>query len=443
MVSYLDQQKARLFREDYLQLHVYEQAQLFGELTAKQRARIYRYLTPQELGEMFNAIEQDPEIVVGYLEEMTPRYASAVVQNMYTDNAVDILAYAPKKELLRLLRLMPAATSGELKELLHYEDKTAGAIMSTEYVQILGNQTVRSAMHVIKHVASEAETIYYVYVVDKNDVLRGVLTLRNLLVSDDDTMIEDIMNTQVMSVKASDDQESVAQTIRDYNFVALPVTDYDNKLIGIINVDDIIDVIDEESAEDYSGLAAVDTESTPDNPLKAATKRLPWLITLLLLGMTTTSLISHYESLVGKASILAVFISSITGTAGNAGTQSLAVAVRRLADKSENATRKWFKFLVGEIITGMTSGLVTGTTILLIVGIWKHNFVLGFVIGLAMMVAITVANLAGSLIPIAMDKIGVDPAVASGPFISTLSDLTSVLIYFNIAKLFIASFIGQ
>lgn len=188
---------------------------------------------------MFNAIEQDPEIVVGYLEEMTPRYASAVVQNMYTDNAVDILAYAPKKELLRLLRLMPAATSGELKELLHYEDKTAGAIMSTEYVQILGNQTVRSAMHVIKHVASEAETIYYVYVVDKNDVLRGVLTLRNLLVSDDDTMIEDIMNTQVMSVKASDDQESVAQTIRDYNFVALPVTDYDNKLIGIINVDDI------------------------------------------------------------------------------------------------------------------------------------------------------------------------------------------------------------
>lgn len=443
LVRYLDLQKARLFREAYLELHVYEQAQLFGELSPKQRARVYRYLTPQECGEMFNAIEQDPQIVVAYLEEMTPRYASAVVQHMYTDNAVDILAFASKKELTRLLKPMPNETSSELKELLHYEDKTAGSIMSTEYIQILGNQTVRSAMHVIKNAASEAETIYYVYVVDKNDSLKGVLTLRNLLVNNDDTLIEDIMNTQVMSVKASDDQEEVAQTIRDYNFLALPVTDYDNKLIGIINVDDIIDVIDEESAEDYSGLAGVDTEATPDNPLKAASKRLPWLLTLLLLGMTTTSLIAHYESLVGKASILAVFISSITGTAGNAGTQSLAVAVRKLADKSESATRRWFKLLGGEIMTGMLSGLVTGTTIWLIVGIWQHNFILGFVIGLAMMVAITVANLAGSLIPILMDKIGVDPAVASGPFISTLSDLTSVLIYFNIAKLFIASFIGK
>ena len=220
------------------------------------------------------------------------------------------------------------------------------------------------------------------------------------------------------------------------------MTDYDGKLIGIITVDDIIDVIDEESAEDYSGLAGVDTDEETNSPIKAAINRLPWLIVLLLLGMSTTTLISHYESMIGEASILAIFISSITGTAGNAGTQSLAVAVRRLAEKEEDQP-SWYKQFLTEFSTGLLTGFVTGLTICLIVGIWKQNFVLGFVIGMAMMCAITVANLAGSFIPNLMDRIGVDPAVASGPFISTLSDLTSVLIYFNIAKLFMQFLMGK
>ncbi|MER2118336.1 MAG: magnesium transporter, partial [Enterococcus casseliflavus] len=169
-------------------------------------------------------------------------------------------------------------------------------------------------------------------------------------------------------------------------------------------------------------------------------RRLPWLITLLFLGMATASLISHYEELVSEASILAVFISLITGTAGNAGTQSLAVAVRRLAinDDKENS---FMKTVVGEVLTGLFTGAITGLTIFAIVAVWKQNPILGFVIGMAMMCAITVANLAGSLIPMLMDKLGFDPAVASGPFITTLSDLTSVLIYFNIASLFMNYFI--
>ena len=191
----------------------------------------------------------------------------------------------------------------------------------------------------------------------------------------------------------------------------IPVTDYDGKLIGIITVDDIIDVIDEESAEDYSGLAGVDTDEETNSPLKAAVNRLPWLIVLLLLGMSTTTLISHYERMIGEASVLAIFISSITGTAGNAGTQSLAVAVRRLAEKEEDQP-SWYKQFLTEFFTGLLTGFVTGLTICLIVGIWKQNFVLGFVIGMAMMCAITVANLAGSFIPNLMDRIGVDPAVA-------------------------------
>ena len=256
IIQLLNSQKARQFRENYLDLHVYEQAQIFTELNAQQRARLYRYLTAKEVGDMFDAIEDEPEEVVKYFEEMTPQYVANVIDEMYTDNAVDILAYVPKKDLAGYLRLLPTEKAAEIREMLHYEDKTAGAIMSTEYVAIAGNQTVRSAMHVVKREASDAETIYYVYVVGADNKLIGVLTLRDLLINDDDQMITDIMTTPVMSVKVSDDQAEVAQTIRDYNFLAIPVTDYENKLIGIINVDDIIDVIDEESAEDYAGLAA-------------------------------------------------------------------------------------------------------------------------------------------------------------------------------------------
>ncbi|EAE3637421.1 magnesium transporter, partial [Listeria monocytogenes] len=240
-----------------------------------------------------------------------------------------------KSQKAKYLSLLSSEEAGEIKELLHYEDETAGAIMTTEFVSIVANQTVRSAMYVLKNQADMAETIYYVYVVDQENHLVGVISLRDLIVNDDDTLIADILNERVISVHVGDDQEDVAQTIRDYDFLAVPVTDYDDHLLGIVTVDDIIDVIDDEAASDYSGLAGVDVEEVSENPLKAASKRLPWLITLLFLGMSTASLISNYESLVSEASILAVFISLITGTAGNAGTQSLAVAVRRLAMKDE------------------------------------------------------------------------------------------------------------
>lgn len=180
-------------------------------------------------------------------------------------------------------------------------------------------------------------------------------------------MISDLMSERVLSVHVGDDQEDVAQTFRDYDFLALPVTDYDDHLLGIVTVDDIIDVIDDEAASDYSGLAGVNVEEINENPVKAASRRLPWLITLLFLGMSTASLISHYEDLVSEASILAVFISLITGTAGNAGTQSLAVAVRRLAISDEK-DHGFVRLVLAEVLTGVVTGAVTGITIFLIVG---------------------------------------------------------------------------
>lgn len=436
----LDQNDLQAFRDDFLDMHFYDQGQFYQSLNEEKRQLMYSYLSPKELADMFDVIEEDDEHVDEYLSEMRPQYAADMLSEMYTDNAVDLLNELDKKPVAKYLSLMDSEHANEIRELLHYEDDTAGSLMTTEYVSIVANQTVRSAMYVLKKEAQIAETIYYTYVVNDDNQLVGVISLRDLIINEDDTMVSDVMSERTISVHVGDDQEDVAQTFRDYDFLALPVTDYEDHLLGIVTVDDIIDVIDDEAASDYSGLAGVNVEEVSENPIKASSRRLPWLITLLFLGMATASLISHYEELVSEASILAVFISLITGTAGNAGTQSLAVAVRRLAinDDKENS---FMKTVVGEVLTGLFTGAITGLTIFAIVAVWKQNPILGFVIGMAMMCAITVANLAGSLIPMLMDKLGFDPAVASGPFITTLSDLTSVLIYFNIASLFMNYFI--
>lgn len=422
------------FRRVFLELHFYDQARLLIQLDEQQRAKVYRYLSAKELGDMFDELEVNEGNAIAYLKEMNPHQGAMVLSEMYTDNTVDMLSDATSSDLATYLNLLPSGEKNEVRKLLNYEDKTAGALMTTEYVAVSIDDSVGTAMQVIRRLARDAEIIYYVYVQDDAENLIGVVTLRELLSNDKRAMVREIMNPNVYSVFVDDDQADVAQTVREYNFLAMPVVNRAGHLLGIITVDDIIDVIDEESTEDYSGLAGVNVDDLEESPIMAAVHRLPWLITLLILGMSTATLINHFEGLVSEASILAVFISLITGTAGNAGTQSLAVAVRKISVEND---RKMIQLIRNEVITGLLIGVVTAIVITVIVGIWKNNFVLGAVIGISMVAAIIVANLAGSLIPILMDKIGVDPAVASGPFISTLSDLTSVMIYFSIARIFL------
>lgn len=432
----------KAFRSEFLENHTYDQAQLYLALTAEERMQVYNYLSAEQVADMFEIIEEDVENVAQYLLEMNKQYAADMLANMFADNAVAVLKQVTVEQAQSYLRRMPREAAQDIQELFQYEDETAGALMTTEYAAVAANQTVRSAMMSLKALAPDAETIYYVYVVDRYNRLVGILSLRDLIVSDDDAMVYDVMTDRLVSVQTDDTPETVAQIIRDYDFLAVPVVSSDQELLGIITVDDVIDVIDEAAASDYSGLAGVDVAETSDNPLQAARKRLPWLMALIGLGMITAGLIGRYEKMIEQASVLSVFVTLITGTAGNAGTQSLAVAVRKLAGADTQAIN-FGKLVLSELITGLVTGSLAGLLTFVVVGLLNQNFVLGFVIGLAMLCAITVANLAGSLIPIGMEKVGVDPAVASGPFISTLSDLTSVLIYFSIAGYFIQYFLNH
>ena len=399
---------------------------------------MYKYLDPDELADTFDELDDEPDLIAEYLDEMAPSYAAALLNGMYDDNEADILGAVRNDKLHKLLSYMQPVDAARVRQLLKYEEKTAGALMTTEFISVAVDTTVGSAMNQVKQEAQYAETISYIYVVNESNQLIGVISVKDLIVNPDDVFIKRIMNTNVVSVRDDEDQTEIAAQIRDYNFIAIPVVDERNKMLGIITVDDIIDVIDEESAQDYSRLAGVNSEDMSENPWKAVKSRIPWLVTMLFLGLISAMVISQFQNVLDKFGVLAVFITLITGTAGNAGTQSLAVAIRRLANDEEGDSV--FKLILNEVITGILIGLLTGIAIFAVILFWQKNMVLGIIVGAAMSGAIFVANLVGTLIPIIMEKLGMDPVVASGPFISTLSDITSILIYFNIATICLANF---
>jgi magnesium transporter len=413
LLAALSSQNMDEFREIFLEQHPYDQAKLFVKLEEEDRITVYKYLSPEEMAAVFENIEDDDDQYEMYLSEMDPTFAAHMLGQMYADKAAE-----------------------EIRELLHYEEYTAGSIMTTEYISIHANQTLHSAMQILKNEAPNAETIYYIYVIDEDKKLAGVISLRDLIINEPDTMISEVMNERVYTVSVAEDQEEVARKMKDYNFLALPVIDFRGHLLGIITVDDIVDVIDEEASDDYSKLAAIsDVDSNDRGPLSAAKKRLPWLIILLFLGMFTASLIGRFEETLDKVAILAVFIPLIAGMAGNTGTQALAVAVRRIAvgDAEEQST---FRMILKEAGTGLITGTICGIVVTLVVFIWQGDIFLGILVGISILATLTVATIAGAFIPLIMHRLKVDPAVASGPFITTINDILSILIYFGMATLF-------
>ncbi|NBJ70914.1 MULTISPECIES: magnesium transporter [Clostridia] len=423
------------FRNEFLDMHPYDQAMFFIEQEKSVRLQIYTYLSPEEVADIMESIDEE-EQVRDLISEMDPRFASMVLAEMSADNAVDILNEMDKDHIASFLTIMDPSAADEIKQLLHYEEKTAGSIMTTEYIATYKTNTAKQTMQQLKEQAPDAETIYYLYVLDEDKRLVGVLSLRDLIVAQEDTRIEAIMMEKVVAVSVGKDQEEIAQMMRDYDFLALPVVDFQDHLLGIITVDDIMDVMEEEASDDYSKLAGVtDVERPNDSALISVKKRLPWLIILLFLGMFTASLIGRFEETLNQVAVLAIFIPLIAGMAGNSGTQALAVAVRGLAS-GDYGKQGEMKLVLREASTGLINGIICGIVIMLVIYVWKHNFYLGLLVGISIAATLFVATLAGALVPIFMDRIKIDPAVASGPFITTINDIISILIYFSLATFF-------
>ena len=354
----LDENDIDQFRDEFLSMHNYEQSEYFEDTDENNRQKIFEFLSPKEVANFFDQLDIDDEDYEELFDKINANYASHVLEEMSYDNSVDILNKLSKPKVASLLTLMDKDEANEIKALLHYEEDTAGGIMTTEYISLKTTTPVKEALMHVKEQAPDAETIYVIFAVNEAGQLVGVLSLRDLITAENDSYIEDVMSERVISVNVADDQEDVAQVIRDYDFIAVPVVDYQTHLLGSISNLDFLDVMDEKASESLSRLAGVsDIDSTSDSVIKTASKRLPWLIVLTFLGMITATILGSFEDTLSQVALLAAFIPIISGMSGNSGTQSLAVSVRNISTGEINEQSK-FKLALREAGSGFLSGLV-------------------------------------------------------------------------------------
>lgn len=369
---------------------------------------------------------------------MDANYASKVLEHMSDDDAVDVLNLLSTTQRVSLLTLMDEYKASHLKSLINYEEETAGGIMTTEYVSLSPEMNVREALMHVKSLSSSAQTIYALYVINDQKKLIAVMSLRDLINADMEDYVKNVMSTNIISADIAEDQETVAKTIRDYDLIAIPVVDYQQHLLGIITVDDILDVIEAESSEDYSKLAGVnDVKETKESVFQTAKQRLPWLVLLTFLGMITATILGSFEDTLAKVALLAAFIPIISGMSGNTGTQALAVSVRSISTGEIQKENK-FKHALHELGSGLISGLICSIILFTIIVVLYGQPLLATIVAISLTMAMTVGTTIGSLIPLFMDRIGIHPAVASGPFITTINDIVSMLIYFGLATSFMA-----
>jgi len=419
------------------ELQPYDIAQLYAELPDKHRSRFLNMLDSRSLALLLQELERPLQLEA--LQKMEPGKFSQALNLMDNDDLADLLGEMTSERKDELLGMMRQEESSGVQNLLKYSPETAGGIMTDRYVWIRRYYTVREAVEKLKNFAEIAENLYYLYVLDEQKVLVGVVSYRDLLLADPGDRIEDIMYSRVISVPVHMDQEQVARTIERYDFLSVPVVDDDGRLVGIVTVDDVVDVLIQEAAEDIGKLAA--TGKTIDfhtGAIQAALTRLPWLVLLLFLGIMSGNIISQFEDTLHKVVALAYFMPMIAGMTGNTGTQSLAVVVRGLMTQRVNRGTV-IRLLRREAGVGFIIGCVCGVLITVIVALWQQHLMLGIVVGVSLFLTLLIGTLAGTVIPLILYRFRVDPAIASGPLITTLNDMFSITVYFGTATLFLSN----
>lgn len=418
-------------------LHTADMALIMRELEERHRNIYFSLLGFEEASEVLE--EMSTESFCDLIKTLESNQRMQILDFMSQDAIADKLYDLPEDQKYQILAYLDLEDAKEVVELLEYEEDSAGGKMTKEYVTLMANITVDQAISQLRATAPDAETIYYVFVTDENDALQGVISLRELIVAKGETMIADIMNPHVIAVHEDDDQEEVARIVSKYNFLVVPVVDSENKLQGIITIDDVIDVIEEEATEDilkFAGSSDLEDFEDDDSSLKrivyAVRSRLPWLIITIFGGLLSASVISKYSGALSANATLALFMPLLAGMGGNVGTQSSTITVRNIAI---NYIEGWD--VVITLLQEMAVGVIVGTVCSLIVAVVSYvthgEMLLSFIVGLSMFANIVTAATIGTLVPLTFKKIGVDPAVASAPFISTTIDITGLSIYFSLA----------
>ena len=382
--------------------------------------------------------EDDDEEKYKLLKKFPESKQKKILNEMSSDEITDLIGVLDDKESEAVLEKINAEDRKDVQRLLAYEPETAGGIMATEFISIDENKSIRETLKYLQKEAPDAESIYYLYVVDKKRILRGVVSLRDIVCTDFDMKISEITNTNVIALRYDMDQEEVANAFEKYGFISMPVVDEKEKLLGIVTADDIMEVIKDESTEDIHRLGGIDEEEKVDGTLRESIKsRLPWLMVNLLTALLASAVVGIFEGTISQVVTLATFMPIVTGMGGNAGTQTLTIIVRGIALgelTSENAKR----ILKKEILVGFTTGIAIGAAIAVIGYLWERNFMFGIVIGTAMILNMVVATIAGFIVPVILKKVNVDPALASAVFVTTVTDVLGFFFFLGLATIFIS-----
>lgn len=409
-------------------------AELFMELEERELTLIYRLLPKELAAEVF--VNMEPEYQEALIRAFSDSELREVLDELYVDDAVDIIEEMPATLVKRILKHTDPEMRKSINEILRYPEDSAGSIMTTEYVDLKRNMTVSDAFTRIRRTGVDKETIYTCYVTDSKRKLKGVVTAKDLLLSDENDLIRDIMETNIISVSTSEDKERVADIFQKYDFLALPVVDGEERLVGIVTVDDAIDVLQEETTEDIEKMAAITPTDKPYlkmSVFETYKKRIPWLMLLMVSATLTEKIINHFEGALTSCVALAAFIPMLTGTCGNCGSQSSATIIRGLS-LGDIQFRDTFKVICKEmmiaVVCGLTLACVNFAKLMIFDDVGPY---VALAVSATMLMAVMFAKVVGSILPVLAKKTGFDPAVMSAPFISTIVDTVTLLIYFTVS----------
>ncbi|MDQ7030738.1 MAG: magnesium transporter [Ardenticatenia bacterium] len=412
-------------------LHPADAAEVLARLTPEERLPIVRRLSPEELAHAFDRMDEDDMAAIA--QQIGRERLVDVLERMEPDAAADLLGEMPATEQATLLAEM--ADADEVAPLLEYPPDTAGGIMNRVGPMLRRHMTVAEALEFLRQHYQDERELYYLYVLDRYGRLVGVVSLRGLILANPEQRVEEIMNPDVITVQANMDQEEVARLLSRYDFLALPVVDEENRLLGIVTVDDVLDVLEEEATEDIYRLAQVSEHSQVFSPIRQAlANRLPWLVVNLFTAFLASGVVSLFEGTIARAAVLATFMPIVAGQGGNAGTQTMTIMVRSLA-LGELDVRDMWRALRYEIQVGLLNGLAVGTLVGLVAWAWKANPVLGAVIAVAMIGNMLAAAVAGVVVPLTLKVLRVDPALASSIFVTTVTDVCGFLFFLGLGSM--------
>ena len=443
LTELLDKRDMKQLKRRMEEMNEFDVAEFLTEIGDNRMPMVFRLLSKEAAAEVFANFEAPEQEQI--INSITDSELAAIIEELYVDDAVDMMEELPANVVRRVMRTATAETRNLINQYLRYPENSAGSIMTSEFVDLKKYMSVKESFARIRRIGEDKETIYVCFVISADRKLEGIVTVKDLLLADDDVIIEDLMDRNVIFASTTDDQESVSEKFSDYDLMAMPVVDKEGRLVGIVTVDDVLDVMEQETTEDFEIMAGILPSDKPysrTSTFEMWKNRIPWLMFLMLSATFTSMILTSFEDMLAVQAGLVAFIPMLMGTGGNSGAQASTAVIRSLSlgdTEPKDAFRVMWKEWRVSFLCGLSLAVVNFVKMLLVDGMVLHNDVItvavAATVSLSILFIVMFAKVVGSTLPILAEKIGVDPAVMANPLISTLTDAVSLLIYIYVAKL--------